>query len=49
MNKTTGFELDKFQHLSSALLQQIESDVCAPESHDDDNDVADEKSKLKFR
>ena len=52
MNKTTGFKLDKFQRLSSALLQQIESDVCAAESHDehnDDNDIADEQSKLKFR
>jgi hypothetical protein len=50
----TGFTLKKFQSLSSALLQQIESETCAVESHDDhsshdDNDVAAKHSKLGRR
>ena len=48
----TGFTLKKFQSLSSALLQQIESEICAVESHDDhssDNDVAAKHSKLGRR
>ncbi|XP_028398216.1 zinc transporter ZIP10-like [Dendronephthya gigantea] len=41
-NKTEGFDKTKFQSVSSALLQQIESDVCIKAGHPhDEKDVAD--------
>jgi hypothetical protein len=49
VNKSAGFNLQEFRSLTSALLQQIESDVCKTESHDDhssDDDVAAKHSKF---
>jgi len=48
VEKKKGFTLVEFQRLSSALLQQIESDACKEESHDEhssDSVVATKHSK----
>ncbi|CAB4028002.1 Zinc transporter ZIP14, partial [Paramuricea clavata] len=47
VERMTGFTLEKFQSLSSALLQQIESEACA-ESHDDHSSNDDVAAKHKW-
>ena len=49
MNKTTGFNIDKFKDLSTALLHQIESNVCAHSEHSDDSEDNDKEGETIFR
>ena len=46
----TGFTQEEFERLTSALLQQVESEVCAKETHHEHSssgDVDSKKSKLR--
>ena len=49
VDKKTGFTREEFERLTSALLQQIESEVCAKETHEHSSsgDVDSKKSKLR--
>ena len=50
MDTKTGFTQEEFERLTSALLQQVESEVCAKETHHEHSssgDVDSKKSKLR--
>ena len=50
VDRQIGFTQEKFERLTSALLQQIESEVCAKETHDEHSssgDVDSKQSKLR--
>ena len=46
MDKNIGFKVERFEHLSSGLLHQIESGVCESDRHQPNENFSNEKGKM---